>query len=111
MIDILLLGKCDHVLKGASAVGEYALWFNPRVEYTDFSLESEFDRRDYHQLTSAYIKLNPGQLNPFRLWLKKANQGFVNSIRQNQFLVRSYFALIKNKNRMLQRIWQITGKR
>ncbi len=59
LMDILLLSKCDFLVKGASAVGEYALWFNPELECVDFALESKYDPT--HSVP-AFFKLNVGQM-------------------------------------------------
>ena len=58
-MDILLLANCDFLLKGASAVGEYALWFNPDLECVDFALESQYDPT---HAVPAYLKLNVGRM-------------------------------------------------
>jgi hypothetical protein len=60
MIDILLLASCDYVFKCAASVGEYALWFNPEMEYTDFATKSSYDSRAYVNLEPAFSKLNTG---------------------------------------------------
>ncbi len=72
LIDVLLLASCQHILKGAAAVGEYALWFNPEATVSDFALESDFDPRSLPYLTSAYLKLNLGGYGPVRLALARA---------------------------------------
>jgi len=59
LMDILLLAKCDFLLKSASAVGEYALWFNPNLDCVDFALESQYDPT---HAVPAYLKLNVGQM-------------------------------------------------
>ena len=59
LMDILLLAKCDFLVKSASAVGEYALWFNPDLDCVDFALESEYDPT---HAVPAYLKLNVGQM-------------------------------------------------
>jgi hypothetical protein len=40
LIDCLLLARCNHLIKGAAAAGEVALYFNPDLECTDFALTS-----------------------------------------------------------------------
>ena len=42
LLDLLLLSRCDHIVKCASAVGELALWFNPDLSFTDLGMGSEF---------------------------------------------------------------------
>jgi len=68
LMDIMLLAKCDFLLKGASAVGEYALWFNPDLDCVDFALESHYDST--HSVP-AFLKLNVGQMGAVkrRLWI------------------------------------------
>ncbi len=39
LIDILLLSRCDFLLKGASNVGELAMYFNPELRCRDLSLD------------------------------------------------------------------------
>lgn len=63
LLDILLLSRCHFLLKCASAVGEYALWFNPEMEFVDFATSSRFDAT---HAVPAYLKLNAGQLGPRR---------------------------------------------
>ena len=58
LIDILLMAKCDHLIKGAAAAGEYALWFAPNLSCTDFALQSHFIPRPTHLLKPAFRKLN-----------------------------------------------------
>ena len=59
LIDILLLSKCHYILKGAAAVGEFALWLTPEgLPLKDFAIESEFKSVKYYELKSAYLKLN-----------------------------------------------------
>ena len=64
LIDVLLLSRCNFLFKGAAAVGECALWFNPALRCHDFALESRFDPRPYRQLVSAYRKLEIAQWSP-----------------------------------------------
>ena len=58
LIDVLLLSRCAFLIKGAAAVGEYALWFNEDLTCRDFALDSAFDTRKYFFLESAYWKLD-----------------------------------------------------
>lgn len=67
LIDMLLLSKCHHLLKGAAATGEMALWFNNNDNITDFSMLSEFYKKPYHELQTAYAKLNIGKKAPIAL--------------------------------------------
>jgi len=60
LIDILLLSKSDYLLKGAAAVGEYAMWFNPKLDCTDFALKSQYDPTSS---ASAFLKMNLGETN------------------------------------------------
>ncbi|KYG81028.1 hypothetical protein EV198_2910 [Roseivirga ehrenbergii] len=60
LIDILLLSQCNHIIKGAAAVGELALWFCRHDHITDFAIESDFIRKQYGQLESAFSQLNIG---------------------------------------------------
>lgn len=58
LLDILLLSSCDFLFKSVSAVGEYAMWFNPRLECHDFALESRFRTANPLHWTGAYLKLD-----------------------------------------------------
>jgi hypothetical protein len=71
LMDVLLLSRCDHVLKCAAAGGEYALWFNPDLQCTDFALGSRFDTRKYHRLESAFLKLNISKVSPAALKIRR----------------------------------------
>jgi len=64
LVDALLLSKCDFLFKCASAVGEYALWFNPELECVDFALETKWDSSHY---APASLRLNVNNLHPV-LW-------------------------------------------
>jgi len=64
LIDILLLSRCNYLLKSAAAVGEYAMWFNPQLECTDFALSSSYD---FTSSGSAYLKLNIGNFSSAKL--------------------------------------------
>jgi hypothetical protein len=86
LVDTLLLSRCDHVLKGAAAGGEYALWFNPGVEFTDFALQSRFDTREYHMLQSAYLKLNPDADPAWTLKARRIADILVNYVRSGRAL-------------------------
>ncbi|MDX1642959.1 MAG: hypothetical protein R3244_01235 [Thermoanaerobaculia bacterium] len=75
LLDVLLLARSDYLFKGASAVGEYALWFAPQLECTDFALSSRFRERQVDLLQPAYHRLNvAGRRGPLlwlsRLWLR-----------------------------------------
>ena len=69
LIDVLLLSRSDHVLKGPSAVGEYALWFAPRLDCTDFALSSRFRPRAIDLLVPAYTSLSVAGQGTLRRWL------------------------------------------
>lgn len=81
LIDTLVMSRCNYLLKGAAAGGEYALWFNADLECVDFGLRSRFDTRDYHLLESAYLKLNPDKASPWRLRLRRAAGVVVQYVR------------------------------
>lgn len=70
LIDILLLSKCQYLFKSVSAVGEYALWFNPSLECTDFALTSEFESDKALFWKGAYLKLDVDNKGALRVaWL------------------------------------------
>lgn len=71
LLDIIMLSKCNHVIKGAAAVGEMALWFNTGMGITDFSLQSEFYQNPYHKLETAYSSLNIGKKSSLTLAIHK----------------------------------------
>jgi hypothetical protein len=87
LIDTLLMSRSDHLLKCAAAGGEYALWFNPTLECTDFALGSSFDERNYHRLKSAYLKLNVDDMNPMSLAIRRWYTVCVQYVRQKGWLV------------------------
>ena len=76
LIDILILSRCDYIIKSASAVGELALWFTDNDEFTDLALETKRVRLKDHKRLPAYISLNVDNLNPsvlkMRMFLVKA---------------------------------------
>lgn len=67
LLDILLLSRCDFLFKSVSAVGEYAMWFNPELECTDFALTSEYLPDKSIFWTGAYLKLDVDNKGPFRI--------------------------------------------
>ena len=64
LVDALLLAKCGFLFKCASAVGEYAMYFNPALECHDFALDSRWDPS---HSAPASLKLNVNRLPPV-LW-------------------------------------------
>ena len=92
LIDLLLLSRCDFLFKGAAAVGECALWFNPSLECHDFALESDFDPRTIHHLVSAWNKLDIDQWSPPlwspRRWRRELNHRLGPLFRQLRRLSR-----------------------
>ena len=71
LIDMLLLTKCDYIMKGAAAVGEFALWLAEEdQEFKDFSIESEFKSVKYHGIKSAYLTLNIRNKSKLGLWIQ-----------------------------------------
>ncbi|MDH3386392.1 MAG: hypothetical protein OEN02_00685 [Gammaproteobacteria bacterium] len=78
LLDILLLSRCDYLFKSVSAVGEYALWFNPRLECTDFALTSEYLPDKSIFWTGVYLKLDVDNKGPVRIalltWTRIAGQ-------------------------------------
>jgi hypothetical protein len=58
LVDILLLSRCDYLFKSVSAVGEYAMWFNPALECTDFALTAEFLATKPAFRAGAYLGLD-----------------------------------------------------
>lgn len=51
LVDIMLLARGDHLLKCAASAGEFAIWMNPSLEFTDFTVESNSQSRDRVPLT------------------------------------------------------------
>jgi len=41
LVDCLLLSRCDHLLKCTSAVGEFAMYFNPQLTCEDLNLQPQ----------------------------------------------------------------------
>lgn len=80
LIDILLLSKCNYVFKGASAVGEIALWFCDHNNITDFAIESEFYRKELGELESTYSQLNLGNRGAFHVKLQKLRDRVVRRV-------------------------------
>lgn len=58
LVDALLLARCNHILKCAAALGEFALWFNHSDSVSDFALRSSFENVADYRLESAFLKLN-----------------------------------------------------
>ena len=77
LLDVLALSKCQHVLKGAAAVGELALWFTKLEDITDFALQSAFNTKEYGDLESTYAQLNIGHKTRASLSLHKTRERLV----------------------------------
>jgi Alpha-(1,6)-fucosyltransferase N- and catalytic domains len=45
LIDCLLLSRCDHLLKCTSAVGEFAMYFNPELDCYDLNEQGESPKK------------------------------------------------------------------
>lgn len=67
LIDMLLLSRCHHVIKGPAALGEMSLWFTDHNRITDLSLHCEFKTQNYSKLNSSFSELNIGNLSRFKL--------------------------------------------
>lgn len=78
LMDMLLLSHCHFVIKGAAAVGEFALWFHDKMEIKDFGLESDYHTAEYYKLRSSFLKLNIGKRTKIQLWLQESWEFFVN---------------------------------
>jgi hypothetical protein len=83
LIDILLLSRCQFLIKGPAAVGEFATWFNPDLECLDFGLQSQFDCSN---VAPAFNTLNVGN----QAWLPW-------KIRQVRYSVYRVFRQTKRK--------------
>lgn len=83
LVDILILSKCNHVIKGAAAVGEMALWFNRNISISDFSIESEFYQKPYYELEAAFSKLNIGQKNTWQLEVHRFKLALIRKIQDS----------------------------
>jgi hypothetical protein len=94
LIDMLLLSKCHHVIKGAASVGELALWFCDHQNIIDFAIESDFIRKDYSELESAYSKLNIDHKSRFGLKAHKYKERIVRKLVSSR-IGRALFARSK----------------
>jgi len=72
LLDMLLLSSCAYLFKSVSAVGEYAMWFNPALECTDFALTSEFVSDKPLLWAGAYLTLDVDRQGPLRVALWRA---------------------------------------
>ena len=68
LLDILLLSRCDYLFKSVSAVGEYAMWFNPSLECTDFALTNEYRHlKSSVYWTGVYLMSDLDNKGPIRI--------------------------------------------
>jgi hypothetical protein len=74
LLDMLLLSRCQYLFKSVSAVGEYALWFNPALECTDFALTSEFLSDKPLFWRGGYLQLDVDKQGPLRVALLMASR-------------------------------------
>lgn len=90
LIDILLLSKCDFLLKGPAAVGEVALWFNQRLECNDFALQNDFLRTSYDKAPTVFASLNIGKKNALGLKLHRAKQRTIKFLQGTRLIAPFY---------------------
>ena len=83
LIDMLVLSKCHHVIKGAAATGEMALWFNDTPEVTDFALQGEFYKKPYYKLQTAFSKLNIADKTTLRLKIHRFRAKLVRRVQSS----------------------------
>ncbi len=72
LLDVLTLAQCQYLFKGASAVGEYAMWFAPQLTCTDFALKSRFRPRAVDLMVPAFTTLNVARQRGWRRWISTA---------------------------------------
>lgn len=77
LIDILLLSRCRHIIKGPAALGEMGLWFCDHNNITDFAVQSKFYEKRYSQLRSAFSALNIGQISHGQLKKQAFKEGVI----------------------------------
>ncbi|MDA9983192.1 hypothetical protein N9H39_10825 [Gammaproteobacteria bacterium] len=84
LIDCLLLSNCSFLLKCASAIGEYAIYFNPQLEFVDFAMECRYTagkaRQTAHSRWSHY--LDRQQKSRLRLYLSDVKGNVQRMTRQ-----------------------------
>lgn len=93
LMDILLLSRCDHIIKSASAVGEIALWFNPELTCTDFALRSNFIAVGYTSLNSAYSRLDIDKKGALRMKIMQFGE-FCWKFLESNYRLRPLYKLI-----------------
>ena len=75
LLDIALLARTDFVFKGASAVGEWALWLNPELDCWDAAIDATYRPGPGSHHAPAWELLNPAQIAPGRWWLVRRARG------------------------------------
>lgn len=93
LLDILLLSRCNFLFKGAAAVGEYALWFNPNLESHDFALTSDFVHIRYSLRKSAFLKMDIGNQGFIRVKFLTAVQLLKQLVTEAKVIIKKYFPL------------------
>lgn len=90
LLDILLLSRCHHLVKGPAAVGEIALWFNQSDRVTDFALISKFNQKGYALQESTYAQLNIDQKSNVQLWFHRLRERLVREFVAHRIGVRFF---------------------
>jgi hypothetical protein len=104
LIDMLLLSRCDHLLKCASAVGEYALRLNPAMPFTDFGLES--GKHAGTALAPAYYKLNVARSHPLASYLKLQFKRAKRAVLHSAIWIGRYTLPVAVRDALWRRIGQ-----
>ncbi|MBE1300490.1 MAG: hypothetical protein GJ680_11370 [Alteromonadaceae bacterium] len=89
LVDMLILSRCQHVIKGPGALGEMSLWFGTHHKITDLAIHCDFNTKHYSQMTSAYAVFNIGKLTSLQLIGHKLKTSFIRLLFS--FRIVAYF--------------------
>ena len=104
LIDVLLLARCDHILKCAAAGGEMALWFNPDLSCTDFALTSHFDSRLSYETDPAFLSLGVESRSPGYTAALRVSRRLIKQLRQRTPMLRAWGDLLQDvRERLIER--------
>ena len=84
LLDCLILSRCDFLLKCTSAVGEYAIYFNPKLRCIDVN----HDIQDRFHSVKRILKKIKGEFTDARTEISQASGHVLLSLKQDGFDIK-----------------------
>lgn len=90
LIDLLILSRCHHIIKGPAALGEISLWFAGHNNVTDLALNCEFNKQRYSKQTSAFARFNINNMSRFNLLKHKMREALLRELYSRKTIAYFY---------------------